>query len=181
MDSKYIAPYLIRSYVWEVLKFNLGLSSTHYDIDGDGKGLVPIVPLGEEPDISKFDRPYLVYGYAESPSGDSSGRTAGNMIFVIYSTDFGEMSEIANVVAKTFEHQYAATEVNHYTSTVPAFIGIRFGNIETTTLEGGVPEETVGGRMSATVTLRYEYYSDYDIRTSFAEYDSSTGRYTKTV
>lgn len=179
MDTKYIAPYLIRAYVWELLQRNLGMSASDYDVDSDGKGLVPIVPLGEEPELEKFNKPYLVYGYAESPFGESSGRTSGNVMFAVYSTNFAEMSQVVNVIGKAFEHDRAATDVNEYTSTTNAFIGIRFGNVQTTTIEGGVPEESPNGRMSAVVNIRYEYYADYDIETSFATYDPIDGIYTK--
>ena len=154
---------------------------TDYDFNNDGKGLVPIVPLGEEPELDKFNKPYLVYGYAESSYGESSGRTVGNIMFAIYSTTFDELSQVANVIGKAFEPDDAAENINAYTSTIPAFIGIRFGNVQLTTIEGGTPEETPGGRMSAVVNIRYEYYADYSLITSFATYDQMSGKYIKTI
>lgn len=181
MNTKYIAPYLIRSYVWELLQRNLDMSDDDYDINGDGKGLIPIVPLGEEPELAKFNKPYLVYGYAESPYDDYASQTTGNIMFAIYSTNFADMSQIANVIGKAFEYDDAAANVNHYTSTIPAFVGIRFGNVQLQSIEGGVPEESSGGRMSAVVNIKYEYYADYSIETSFATYNAATGKYIKTL
>ena len=39
-------------------------------------------------------------------------------------------------------------------------------NAESIRLDGGTPEETEGGRQSAIITIRYEYYVNYDIQTS---------------
>jgi hypothetical protein len=33
-------------------------------------------------------------------------------------------------------------------------------------VEGGAPEETEGGRQSAAINIRYEYFVDYDINTN---------------
>lgn len=173
MENKYIAPYLIRSYVWELLKRNAGMDNSQYNVDGTGPGLVPIVPLGEEPEIKEFGLPYLVYGYSESPS--TNERISGNMAFAIYATNFGKLSEVTNIVAKAFQSDGAAQNVNRYTSTIPAFVGIRFGFIENTSVDGGAPEDEEGGNMSALVTLRYEYYADYNLEVEFAEWDEEDG------
>lgn len=171
MEVNFIAPYLIRLYVWELLKRNLGMTDDDYDANGDGQGLVPIVPLGEEPEVKEFGKPYLVYGYSENMEDVTCVK--GNMAFIVYSDDFYKISEIVNLIAKTFEKEHAAKDVNEYTSTIPQFVGIRFGNIQMTTVEGGSPEDEEGGNMSGVVTIAYEYYSDPIIQTSFATWNGT--------
>lgn len=161
MDPKYIAPFLLNNYIWKVLKLNTDMD------EGDYGGLTPIVPLSEEPELTEFDKPYIVYGFAENPTSDLPAKKRGNMSFIIYCTNFRELSTITNVIATTFDRaDESARDVNRYTSTIPQFVGLRFGYIEVSFVEGGSPEETEGGRQSAAVNIRYEYYVDYDIVTS---------------
>ena len=60
--------------------------------------------------------------------------------------------------------------MNNYTSSHPQFIGIRFGYISVGFVEGGTPENTEGGRQSALVNIRFEYYVDYDIKTRLDQF-----------
>lgn len=169
MDAKVIAPYLLRSYIWKILKKNTDMDELDYTDDpvNNPGGLVPIVPLAEAPEINQFDKPYIVYGYSESPPNDLWVKRRGNMALVVYSTNFRELTQIVNTIAYTFDRaDEAARDVNEYTSTIPAFVGLRFGTIQVSFVEGGSPEETEGGRQSAAVNIRYEYYVDYDIDTS---------------
>lgn len=185
LQTKYIAPYILRGYIWEILQLNLGWTSDDYDIDGDGTGYIPIVPLGEEPELEDFDRPFIVYGYAETPQNATV--TAGNLMLIVYSTNFRILAETTNTILKTFESDWTVDEVNKYSSSVrttgspqiESFLGIRFGSIRATTLEGGSPEDSPGGRMSTTVNIRYEYISDYALTTSIAHWDGT--KYIKTV
>jgi hypothetical protein len=143
------------------------MTEKDYTIDPtNDDGLVPIVPLAEAPEISQFDKPYIVYGYSETPNSDLWVKRRGNMAFVIYSTNFRELAHLTNIITFAFDRSdESARDVNNYTSTIPAFVGLRFGTIEVTYVEGGSPEETEGGRQSAAINIRYEYYVDYDVKT----------------
>jgi hypothetical protein len=162
MDPTVIAPYLLRDYIWQVLKQNTDMKESDYD------GKVPIVPLAEEPELTQYSKPYIVYGYAEAPSIDLPDAEAGSMSFIVYSKNFRELSKIIKVISRTFARQdQSAYDVNRYTSTKPQFIGLRFGYINVGFVEGGSPETTEGGRQSAGVNIRYEYYVDYNIKTTY--------------
>jgi hypothetical protein len=178
METEYIAPYILRGFVWEVLKKNLGMSDADYNVDGTGAGYIPIVPLGEAPELENFDKPYMVYGFAESQA--THQRTAGSLMICVYSTKFREMADVANVIMKMFEDDYAVNEVNKYSSTIPAYIGLRFSSIQPSTLQGGTPEETQGGRMQSIINIRYEYFSEYDIDIKLAESTSNGLGYQRT-
>ncbi len=175
MNTEYIAPYFINRYVWELIKRNTDISDEDYNIDGVGRGLTPIVPLGEEKELEAFDKPYIVYGYSENPASRASIPTTGYLVYVIFSTNFQELSGIANLIAKVFEDDRSVDNVNHFTSTLGApFAGMRFGDIEFASIDGGEPEEESGGRMNVSVTLRYSYYGTYEIETSFANWNGSS-------
>jgi hypothetical protein len=161
MDSKILPAYVLLDYIWAVLKANTDMTEDDYD------GLIPIVPLSEQPEIVEYDAPHIVYGFSESATPDLYAKQRGNMAFVVYSTNAREVSHITNIIAKTFNRaDDAARDVNNFSSTIPAYVGLRFGYINTSYVEGGSPEESEGGRQSSAVNIHYEYYVDYDIDTS---------------
>lgn len=168
MDPEIIAPLVLRNYIWQVLKANTDMDEEDYTIDPNtNPGLVPIVPLAEEPEISQFNKPYIIYGYSESAPDELWVKRNGNMVFVIYSTNFRELERISNIIATAFNRSdESARDINAYTSTIPAFVGLRFGFVQLSFVEGGSPEDTEGGRQSGAVNIRYEYYVDYDVQTS---------------
>lgn len=167
MDPTVSAAYLLRSYTWQLLKNNM---EDVWDEDKYG-GLTPIVPLSEEPELDEFSGPHIVYGFADDATGDLHARNSGSLTFAIYDDNFRRLSKTMNILKSAFERQdQAATDVNRYTSTIPQFIGIRFGTIDIGFTEGGTPEDTEGGRQTALINLRYEYYVEYDITTTIEEW-----------
>jgi hypothetical protein len=167
MDPTVSAAYLLRSYTWQLLKNNM---SDVWDEDKYG-GLTPIVPLSEEPELDEFSGPHIVYGFADDATGSLHARNSGSMTFAIYDDNFRRLGKTMNILKTAFERQdEAAADVNIYTSTIPQFIGIRFGTIDIGFTEGGTPEELEGGRQTALINLRYEYYVDYDVKTTIAEW-----------
>lgn len=163
MRTEVIAPYLLRAYIWQVIKLNTDLKESDYG------GNVPIVPLAEEPELTDYAKPYIVYGYSETPTAETHVRQRGNMAFIVYSQNFRTISQLVNIITRAFEKgDESARRVNEYTSTIPAFLGLRFGTIEVSFVEGGGPEEaeeTEGGRQNAIVNINYEYFVDYDVET----------------
>lgn len=167
MNPRVSPAYLLRSYAWWLLKNNTSMKESDY---GDEGGLIPIVPLAEEPEITLYDKPYLVYGYALDSTGDLYARQRGSMSFAVYAKTFGEITTILNILSEGFGRQdESAKDINDYTSTIPGYIGIRFGTVEVGFVEGGTPEETEGGRQSGVFNMRFEYYVDYNVVTSIHE------------
>lgn len=162
--------YILVDYAWAVL-------STNHPNDwsrDNYKGLVPIVPLGEEPELNEFTHPHIVYGYAESPTGPLHARNGGSMTFVVYDQKFRRLTKTMNTLRVAFERQdETARDINNFStyylgeSGEPGpYLGIRFGWVDVGFVEGGTPEETDNGRQSASINIRYEYYVDYDVVTS---------------
>ena len=161
MRAEIIPPFILIDYVWAILKKNTDMKESDYE------GLIPIVPLSEVPEINEYAKPYIVYGYSESPPPDLWVRRRGNMAFVVYSTDYREVSKITNVIVNALNRaDETARDVNAFSTTIPAYIGLRFGFIQVSYVEGGSPEETEGGRISSAINVRFEYYVDYSINTS---------------
>lgn len=163
MDITVVPAHLLRSYIWQVLKANLPEA---WDESNYG-GKIPIVPLGEEPELSKYSGPHIVYGYTNEASGPIAARESGSVSFAVYDQNFRRLGRTMNVLKRAFDrYDETARDVNNYTSHIPEFVGIRFGSISLSYLEGGSPEENEGGNMSALMTVRYEYYSTQEVVTS---------------
>jgi len=161
--------YLLRSYAWAVLKAN---DPQTWDETKYG-GLIPIVPVSEEPELEEFAGPHIVYGYAMSSTSDLHARKMGSMTFAVYDQNFRRLTKTLTILEAAFERQdESAQDVNEYTSgpqNNPAiakpFVGLRFGYIAIGFVEGGTPEETEGGRQSALLNITFEYYVDYELNT----------------
>lgn len=155
--------YLLRAYTWALLKRN---DSTTWDESKYG-GLEPIVPLNEEPELSEYDGPYIVYGYTTDFAGSNPAAARGSLAYAIYDQNFRRLTKTMNILTTAFEREdEAARDVNAFTSSIPQFRGLRFSFIRLGFVEGGTPEETEGGRQSAIITIQYEYYVNYNIQTS---------------
>ncbi len=174
MDVTVSPAYLLRSYAWAVLQAN---DPTVWDESKYG-GLIPIVPVAEEPELEEFSGPHIVYGYALNTTGSLHARKSGSMTFAIYDQNFRRLTKTLNILQTAFERQdESATDINRYTSKVGEdmdtddnprrpFLGLRFGYVALGFVEGGTPEETEGGRQSALLNVRFEYYVDYNVVTS---------------
>lgn len=160
VNIQYDPVYLIRSYIWALLKANFGYKESDYG------GLIPIVPVSESPELEQYNKPYIVYGYThDGTETEQHYCKRGSMSMAIYSTNFGEIAKILNLLVEVFDQEDdAARTVNEYTSTIDAFKGIRFGTFSIGFLEGPSPEETEGGRESGLINIRYEYFADYGFK-----------------
>lgn len=163
-----ISPYqLLIDYAWAILKANTPMLEIDYE------GLVPIVPLTEEPEIidAAGGKPYLVYGYSLDGTQPLPAQRRGAMTFVVYSSDFRDITRVVNVLNEGFgRSDESARDINRWTSTLPHFVGLRFGTVQVAFAEGGAPEDEEGGNQSGIVSINFEYYIDYTIITNLVPY-----------
>ncbi len=159
--------YILVDYAWAVLSTNMPQiwDKSKYD------DIIPIIPLSQEPELDKFDLPYIVYGFSDDMTGEHWARSGGAITFAIYDQNFRNLTTTLNVLRAALERQdETARDVNNFSTKFDPtgdekfpYLGIRFGTIELAFSEGGTPEETEGGSQSAVVNARYEYYADYDV------------------
>lgn len=157
--------YLIVDYAWAVLKENI---PNVWDEDKYG-GLVPIVPLSEEPELDDFSGPHIVYGFADDATSDPPGLESGSTSFAIYDDNFRRLTKTVNCLKEAFNREdQSASDVNNYTDRQGngMYKGVSFRNIGIAFIEGGTPETSEGGRQSALVTIRYQYVTYFDVRTN---------------
>lgn len=159
VNSEVSPAYFIRSYAWEVLKTNMG------DVWDESKygGLTPIVPVSEEPELDAYSGPHIVYGYALNATGALHARNSGSVTFAVYDNNFRRLTKTLNILQATFERQdETARDINNWsTAKGDAWIGLRFGSVDVGFVEGGTPEDQEGGRQSALINVRFEYYVEY--------------------
>ena len=152
--------YFIRAYAWAVLKANMG------DVWDEAKygGMTPIVPVSEEPELEAYSGPHIVYGYALDATGALYARNSGSVTFAVYDDNFRRLTKTMNILQAAFERQdETARDINNFTTSKgSAWIGLRFGTVDVGFIEGGTPEETEGGRQSALINVRFEYYVEYN-------------------
>lgn len=170
MKAEVQPAHVLIDYLWDLLSTNdpETWDKTKYD------GLVPIVALNEEPELSEFSGPHIVYGYADDGTGTLHARKTGSMTLAIYDNNNRRLGRTMRIITTAFERQdEAARDVNDYSSGiqfggVKPYIGLTFAYISIGFAESGAPEEgedTEGGNQAALINLRYEYHVDYDVIT----------------
>lgn len=102
----------------------------------------------------------------ESTNTDRNFRKRGSMSLAIYNKNFRELTSILNTLHAVFDREdEAARNINEWSSTIPQYIGIRFGTVSVGFSDGPAPEETEGGNQNAIFNIRFEYYVDHDVKT----------------
>lgn len=174
MTNFEVAPvYVLRRYAWGVLKTN---DPGTWDESKYG-GLVPIVPLNEEPELAEYDGPRIVYDYTHNETGTTYFRGRGTMTFAIRDHNFRRMTKTLNMLQAAFErHDESARDVNDFTewlaqrdvngNATGVDFDVSFGFIRVGFVESGTPEEEEGGMMVAIISITYDYYLTHNVDTA---------------
>jgi hypothetical protein len=160
--SNRVAPVnILNLYAWQVLKANTAM------VESDYNGKIPIIPGGSDPDFTNVNKPYITYGAAEDPSSSDSAVRGGTLVYAIYSDSVGDINEISNILVTAFERRdEAARDVNLWSSSQPALIGVRFTTVYVAFAEGAGPADQEGGRETGTLTLRFSCVTNYKVKTT---------------
>lgn len=169
MTTETVAPvYVLRAYAWALLKAN---DSTTWDESKYG-GLVPIVPLNEEPELGEFDGPRIIYEFTASETGTTYYKGRGSMTFAIRDHNYRRLTRTMNILQEALgRYDESARDVNDYTERLrtrpiePVDFDISFGHIRVSFAESGTPEEEEGGMMVGVVNVSFDYFVEYDINT----------------
>jgi hypothetical protein len=150
------AAYALNSYIWKLLEANLEWKKNDYN------GLVPIIPLAQQPELMQTGRPFLVYGATDHPSTHLYSLKSMGIAYTIYATTVSEANTIASLLVDTFERQdIAADDVNSWLNTEAAgrgtSRGISFGTIKTAMAQKAEPADEEGGLVASFVLLEARY------------------------
>jgi len=151
MVDKVIPAHILRLYAWDVLQAN-GLLETI-------NGLIPIIPLEDEPQVADAQMSYIIYGYGENNDARIPEIRRGSMVFRIKARRFGELGPINNALTRAFQGQdIPAARINQWkakNSNAAAFANISFKTTESVYVEGGYPEDAEGGPLIGIVHITY--------------------------
>lgn len=165
MTSIEVSPTLaLRQYVWALLRANDPTTWT----EANYGGTIPIVPLNEEPELSEFTGPRIVYEYTHPDSGPAYYRQRGNMTLAIRDDNFRRMGKTMNILETAFNrYDESARDVNDYIQRRKASLdlGISFGSINVGFSQSGTPETQEGGRMVGIVDIEFDFFAEYNVNT----------------
>lgn len=154
--------FALRNYIWAVLKAN---EPTTWDESKYG-GLVPIVPLNEEPELGEFPGPRIIYEYSLSNRGTEYYRGRGAMTFAVRDSNYRRLTRTMNIIDEALGRQDdSARDVNDYLDRLDSQVGfnLSFGNIFLSFAESGTPETEEGGPQVGVVNVSFTYFTEYDI------------------
>jgi hypothetical protein len=155
--------------VWDAIEQEGILSKSDYFLDGVTPvgGLIPLIPVEEEPDLMKVidaqpgvsSRPYIIYTWAKVNTGQAWFLKTHHISFFIRSNDGVKMRQLINLFEKYFQDfDEAARRVNDYIIAGPdVFKRFHFKWIEARDLGSQGPAESEGGIQEAMVTLRVTF------------------------
>jgi hypothetical protein len=148
LSNKIVAAHVLRLYVWEMLKVNEVLS----EVTINGKTIIPIVPVQDEPELRDSGKAYIIYGWSENEENNVENIQRGNMAF--------------RIIAEDGEDETAAS-VNWWSTVYPnnALVGLRFTWVKTILVESADPAATEGGQVEGNVMVGYRYVSSQQVKT----------------
>lgn len=154
------AVYALNSYVWKLLRVNLGLSTTDYG------GGIPMGPSAQQPELMTTGKPFIIFGSVVGPAAHLYALRTESIGYTIYASTATEADRIANLLVETFERQdESAADVNEWMDiekeeTEFRHHNIHFGSCRVTIAEKAEPAESEGGFYSAMVLIECKYTSN---------------------
>lgn len=167
--DNYAPVHAINNYLWSRVGNEGGeaiLVRDNYKGPGMSKGLVPIVPVEEAPDLITIiegasgitSHPYMIYTWNRINTGDMWFVKTHQIAYSVRSADDRKLGQMINLFAKEFEsYDKAAQNVNKHmaglSATYDPLKRFKFKHISVSTLSGGLPAESENGVSEALVTL----------------------------
>lgn len=157
--------FALRNYIWAVLK------AEEPDTWAESKygGLVPIVPLNEEPELGEFPGPRIIYEFSLSNRGAEYYRGRGAMTFAVRDSNYRRLTRTMNIIDAALGRQdESARDVNDYLDRLAVGgtdFKVSFGNIFLSFAESGTPETEEGGPQVGVVNVSFTYFTEYVINT----------------
>lgn len=170
MTEIVVAPvYVLIDYAFGVLNAN---DPQTWDRSKYG-GLIPIVPLNEEPELQEYDtQPRIIYEFSNSETGTQWFKGRGQVTFAVHDHNFRRLTKAMNILEESFgRYDESARDVNDYVQRLKdrpvqkIDFDISFGHIRCTFSQSGTPEQDEGGPMIGLVNIQFDYFVEYDILT----------------
>lgn len=152
------AVYALNSYTWKLLQVNLGWK--------EWKGVPPIIPVQQQPELMQSGRAFMVYGSALHPPGHLYQLNTEAVSYVIYAPTATETNRVVNLLFDTFKRQDdAAADVNDWLAAEAtsrgSHRGVYFTSIRATVAEKAErPADEEGGYLAGMVMVTAQFITD---------------------
>jgi len=163
MTNPSVAPvFVLIDYAYEVLA-NADPSWNKSNFDG----LIPIVPLNEEPELTEFDGPRAIYEYTMSQRGTAYYRGQGSVIFAVRDHNFHRMARALNILDNALGREdESARDVNDFVEFLKENrsidFDVSFGHIRLNFVESGTGEIEEAGPLTGVISVSFDYFVDYN-------------------
>lgn len=161
VDYGYTAGHAIAAYVWNLVKNELGWSESNYG------GLVPVVPVQQQPELNSASGPFIVFGSAIDPVSTMWLIDSETVALTIYSQKISDINKVTGlVVDKLKRYDESAQIVNDFIYTLnsghPAK-AFDFKTIRVVGASGPQPSLQVeGGRHDGNIIIKAQYTKDFN-------------------
>ena len=152
------ATYALNSYTWKLVEANLGWAKW--------KGVPPIIPVQQQPEIMQSGKAFIVYGSAIHQPGHLYQHKKEAVSYMVYAPTATEVNRIVNLLSDTFERQdVAAEDVNNWLVTEAdgrgSHRGVYFTSIKTTMSQKAEdPSDEEAGYFAGLVLVEMNYTTD---------------------
>lgn len=161
------APHALNSYTWKLIEANLGWKKT-------SDGLVPIIPVAQQPEMMEAGNPFIVYSSSRPTPGHLYALERQMVVYRLFSDSSTTANNVAELLFKAFARQdEAAADVNEHLDAEVEKGGrakrrpVYFSSIKSYALQDEEPAETEGGYASTSVVVEMTFTADdSDIQTS---------------
>jgi hypothetical protein len=157
VNYKLDAMYDIRQHLWENLVSNQILDNLDYYSDNIGEEIVPIIPVQQLAEMNQFlsGKTHIVYDKVGISYEDNWAICCEQILFTIYSTDFGQIAEIRNLMMDLYRRMdESARDVNYDKGISNKF---KFYSIFVADISATSPSEELAGFLSTDVILEVKY------------------------
>lgn len=154
-DYTITAANVLGLYLWDKLQTELEWSEDDYG------GIVPVVPVQQQPELNATTKPFVVFGTAFdaiSPMWQLQSETVG---FTVFSQKVSDINKVTNLIVfdlKGFDE--AAAKINAFVDTLdPAHPAKEFDfkTVRLVGASGAQPSMQEGGRHDGSIALKVTY------------------------
>lgn len=145
----------LRQYIWYLLQEELEWTAENYG------GLVPIVTPEQQPEMTAFNKPFIVYAYSKKMGSNNYFLESEVASFTIFSQSEKDIRQVLNLLDTKFDKRdEAAYELNEFISQSSLDVQYKYFDYKTiwvSAFQGPAPESEEGGRRDGVININVTY------------------------
>lgn len=154
-NYQYTAGHAVAAYIWHRIKEEFAWSEDDYD------GLIPMVPVQQQPELNSQSGPFIVFGSAFDPISPMWLINSETVAFTVFSRDESDINKVTQLVVddlKRFDE--AAAKINTFIdSLAPSHPAkdIDFKSVRISGASGPQPSIQEQGRKDGNIIVKAQY------------------------